>query len=470
MPDSFDLDSELREQQAIDATDIESIDSRLNEAWNARKKNAMPFSYNDFGQPYEKLKEKLMKEEFLLGSKMAKTKKKERVRRVSNLTLENIYENLRASKQPEDVFGILGSNKKKRLKKTFRFLAQTILPENYEDIEKILAEKCFKLLAKWRHSADKKIELKTYGNVTPKSELILLSETQRYIATPIGSNDIYNLYKGVDEKGNAYYIKAIRSFKNNDLATNEWRNLRKINKGELKDTKVVKNHIPKRAETLELRTFNESKRINIFHALKGYVSLREVMDAFPKGIDARAAGWMWNRLCAAMAVAHENKIVHGAIVPPNFLINPATHNGVLVEWSYSANYPNPTVAFIPQYKDYYPQEIFDKNGFAGTDIYMSAMCMLAILGGNVKTKTIPDSVPKPIAGLIHACILNNGKLRQKDPFLLHKDLKAALQEVYGEPKFIEFKMPQKQLQLETGAKIYLTEKVESSNLVDTGVK
>ena len=80
--------------------------------------------------------------------------------------------------------------------------------------------------------------------------------------------------------------------------------------------------------------------------------------AYPDGLDARDAAWIWRRLLVALGLAHRAGVVHGAVLPRHVLIEPDAHGVVLVDWCFSAP---PTAApsrrWSPGHEDWYPPEV-----------------------------------------------------------------------------------------------------------------
>jgi len=206
---------------------------------------------------------------------------------------------------------------------------------------------------------------------------------------------------------------------------------------------AVRRHVPVCHESFLIKDGSTKKYVNIFDPLKSYHSLQEIIDNYPDGVDPRDMAWMLNRMLGALLFAHQNNVVHGAILPCHIMLRMEDRNGVLIDWSYSAKRGEKISAICPNYLEYYPVDILDgKPASYGQDLYMLAMCMVRLLGGNLGKKSIPASVPKQIAGLLKACLLNY-KQRSDDAFELFEDFQKVLTALYGKRKFREFIMPRK---------------------------
>ena len=57
----------------------------------------------------------------------------------------------------------------------------------------------------------------------------------------------------------------------------------------------------------------DQRHTNVLRAEAGYVSLAEVLRAYPSGLAPADAAWMFNRMLTALGIAHSLGIVHGAV-------------------------------------------------------------------------------------------------------------------------------------------------------------
>jgi serine/threonine protein kinase len=182
----------------------------------------------------------------------------------------------------------------------------------------------------------------------------------------------------------------------------------------------------------------------VLRAEAGYVSLAEVLRAYPSGLAAADAAWMFNRILTALGVAHSQGIVHGAVVPAHVLVRPADHNGMLIDWCYSVPAGEPLKAISPPYAADYPPEVHARQpATPATDLYMAARCMTRLLGGHAATLELPKSVPRPIRALLSACLLPAIQRRADDAWQVFEDFHAILGRLYGPPQFRPFVMPVK---------------------------
>lgn len=220
-------------------------------------------------------------------------------------------------------------------------------------------------------------------------------------------------------------IKIPNTPKDNDLMLNEGRVLQKV--WETPD--MCKGFFPQLIKTGEVK-YKGNRQVNILERIKG-VSLKQVHEAFPKGVELCHAAWMFNRILASLVIIHHSGFVHNGLTLSNFIIEPETHRGVLIDFTNSVAIGRPAKS-ITSDKDAHPAEVFSKKPLVpATDLFMAARLMRTLLG---KTP-----ISRRIDALLNACSLVNGRLNDAREVLI--SFKEALLPIFGQPKFVEFKMP-----------------------------
>jgi serine/threonine protein kinase len=152
--------------------------------------------------------------------------------------------------------------------------------------------------------------------------------------------------------------------------------------------------------------------------------------------------WMWRRLLTALGFAHVNGIIHGGILPANIWIQPEQHGLMLRNWIHAVRAETgETISTIdPDLAAWYPPEIM-KNlpPTLGTDISMSAKCMIHLLGGDAESNTIPDSVPREMRMFLKGSVLPGNKAPQ-NAWALLQEFDDLLFKLWGERTFHSFQM------------------------------
>ncbi len=228
--------------------------------------------------------------------------------------------------------------------------------------------------------------------------------------------------------------------------------LQSVAKGKAED---MRKRFPRFIETVTLETRNGKRKANILSFDKNdkdpdgrtraadYVSMQEVLRAYPNGVEIKAFAWMFRRMFEMLGWLEQEGIVHGAVVPSNILIHPGSHGMVFLDWCYASHRRTRThlVAGDMKYKNFYPPEVRERHPVGSAlDIYMAAQCGIALLNGNVKTHELPSTVPAGIARELKVALLPIAS-RPYEPWTVYDSMSAVFRQLYGRPHYTPFSMP-----------------------------
>ena len=158
-----------------------------------------------------------------------------------------------------------------------------------------------------------------------------------------------------------------------------------------------------------------------------YLTLVDVQNAHPGGIDGRIVVWIWKRTLELLAWAHRHRIAHGAVVPPHVLIHPRAHGAMLVGWTGAAPIGERTMGWPAAWEDVYPKgALHDRRASPVTDIAMSARCVQGLA-----------DVPRPMRRLLEEAA--DG--RHADAWALCERVTAVSRDVFGPPAYVPLPMP-----------------------------
>jgi hypothetical protein len=360
-----------------------------------------------------------------------------------DFTLPNLLHLLRHATSPHDIFGPLADDPHTTLKRRYRELASIAHPDHNPG-QPAEAKEAFQSLQHWYEIAQHQIEQRVYGLT---EQITVVTAKHRYVGyEPPLSGDLCDLFP-VDVDGMGVLLKIARAARNNDLLQAEAQTLRRIDRA--LDGQAVRAHFPTLVEHFVMSDAAGIQRQgNVLVAETATYSLAEVLRAYPSGIALADAAWMFNRILAALGVAHGLGIVHGAVVPAHVLIRPADHNGILIDWCYSVSAGAPLKAISPPYAADYPPEVRERlPATPATDLYLAARCLLRLLGaGSAAPSTgvvedLPPSIPKPLRGLLRACLIPSPQRRANDAWQLFDDFREILHRLYGPRTFRPFHMP-----------------------------
>lgn len=170
------------------------------------------------------------------------------------------------------------------------------------------------------------------------------------------------------------------------------------------------------------------------------VSMQQVLDAYPDGIDPKDVVWMWKRALIPLYLSHQSDLIHGSVIPPHILLDLDEHIAILVDWTASEDVGTKIENFHADYTDYYTFDaLLEEPCNEFTDIYMLTMCIIKLLGGDLKTKTVPDSVPKELRAIIRASMMKDMNLT--DASFIHSQIDKTIVNLWGPKVWRDFKLP-----------------------------
>lgn len=354
-----------------------------------------------------------------------------------NLFFDELLDTLRRAQAPADVFGPLAAPTSEALRRRYRALVLLAHPDHNPGRDTEANAAC-RTLHEWYTAAQRQIAAGAYG-AAPR--ISITSGPRQYVgyAVPL-AGELCDLFPA-EIAGAPVLLKAARSARDNDLLQAEARALRQLDRGLAGQR--VRAHFPALVEHVLVSDASGARRqVNVLRAEAGVVSLAEVIRAYPAGLDPADAAWMFNRLLAALGAAHSLGLVHGAVTPAHMLVRPADHNGILVGWCASVPAGEPLRLRSLAYAADYPPEVAARQpATPATDLYLAAACMVRLLGGDPSGPALPPRVPRPIAGLLRACLIPAPRRRLSDAWQLFDDFRELLGQLYGPPRFRPFAMP-----------------------------
>ena len=359
-----------------------------------------------------------------------------------NTELELIANNISNATRPEDIFGLVSNED--TLRRSYHALAKLTHPDVYQNCEeKFLAQSTFGGLVQWFDRAVEKIRAGNYGKT---EQVALETRTRKYEVESTFTEDenfnFYSCYYNENRQVHSGTLRVVRDPRKNHISRNEVRILNILQNS--RDAAKFSPYIPAIFDEFLYESGATSHHAVIFEQVKGWYSLEQVHAAYPNGIDPKDMAWMWRRLLVALGFAHVNSVIHGNVLPCNVWIQPEEHGLILINWFHSIETSVTSGKHIleidPKYADWYPQEIlnFVPPTF-GTDINMSAKCMIYLLGGDAKQGIIPNSTPHPIRMFLKGTTLP-GKRTPQDAWALKQEFDDLLKGLWGRRTFHPFTM------------------------------
>jgi hypothetical protein len=160
------------------------------------------------------------------------------------------------------------------------------------------------------------------------------------------------------------------------------------------------------------------------------VTLKEVQNAYPHGLDGRDYAWMHRRLLKALAGAHQIGLVHGAVTAENVLVHPEQHGIVLVGWSFAVESGQRLLATSKTIA-YPPEVAAGEPVTAATDVHMAHTLMAGLLHTNEHRQI----------AFAKGCLQEHPH-RRPDAADLLGEYDDLLEELYGPRVFRPFALPE----------------------------
>lgn len=384
----------------------------------------------------------------------------------SSIDLQAVANQVLKATVPEDVFGDVKGTADERLRTIKRVYRKTMVivhPDRRSGDDLALANACTEALGRWRSEAEAKVNAGTYGDrktATPSTpprpstmepQVIKTAKAQYVVEALLSQGDLADVYRGSltakDGTKKALAFKVVQSAADNDLLEHESKVLGTLFPASQPEEKFYR-FLPRLEDSFLLRSSKgrTNRRVNVLPMYGEHVSLADVIKAYPNGLDFRDAVWMFKRLLMALGFVHRKGVVHGAVLPTHVLVHPTEHGAKFIDWAYAVQDPWPkdgrVKAMSTPYKDFYAPEIPAKGMVsAHTDIFMAAQCMVALLGGDVKARKVPDSVPSQIRMFLASCLFNAQFRRPDDAWALLEEFDQLLERLVGKPKYRPLAMP-----------------------------
>lgn len=295
--------------------------------------------------------------------------------------------------------------------------------------------------------------------VQTKEVTITTKKRDYYIIGAVAEGDISTIYRGYyldEDRPEDVLIKIVRESDDNEFAKREAQVLALLFSEPNNEGRQLK-HLPKLVDQFQTK---EGRRGNILSDFSGYdLTTVRANRRYQDGVDRKHMVWMLSRLLSAIGYAHSKRVLHTNLSPSSIMIRPRDHNLCVIDWSYAIVDPATAGAKFTVFDEEYsapeiklrPEllpvaqvstqaEGMYLNALRSSDIYSIGKCMVYILGGNVETNEMPDDVEPPLQQFIRGFLLESPLQRERDAWELYRKLRTIILELWGERKFMEFKM------------------------------
>ena len=366
--------------------------------------------------------------------------------------LEQTFELIMNAVSAEEVFGIVDvvlppDEMLAHLKRKYEQLHNITSPENWQSIEDREAAGDADLrLKEFYQEAQGRIKAGLYGlgGSTRKrptgAGTFTTGKREYWVGEVLADGDISTVYEGMcalsDGAAGEVVIKVVNDVEDNDLALNEIRILEKLHSQSAPQWK----HLP-----LLLDSFmtDEGQQGIVLRKFRGF-TLEQVRNHrnYREGVDRKHMVWMLNRTLSAIGYAHALGIVHCNITPDHIMVKPDDHNACILDWGYAASRPGETGDGFKVFTEGFsaPEVKEKKPPIPASDIYSIGKCMIYLLGGDVQTNEMPDSVELRVQSFLQWMAHESPLQRPQDAWELHPQLIQMIEELWGKRRFLHLSM------------------------------
>lgn len=127
-----------------------------------------------------------------------------------------------------------------------------------------------------------------------------------------------------------------------------------------------------------------------------------------KRLDPEHVCWISERVLNALMYLHYNGVVHGDVKPQNIIIQPESHQVVLVDYGLSIIRPtkdSSSKGYTPFFAP--PEQMNGMTLLPESDFYALGMTMVYALGGDIAKKHVPDNTPDGVCNFIKRLIVRD---------------------------------------------------------------
>lgn len=362
--------------------------------------------------------------------------------------LEAVTAQLNAATTFVAVFGALPAGdlkvRKQALKRSFHFLARTVHPDNVPGYERE-ASATFQILNDLHQKAEEALERGMYessfasltASVFDGIELESALDSYRLSSLPFREGDFSMIYRASAHSSKANVLVKI----SHEPSLNRWLEREAMILARFRDAKPgsaiahVGAYVPRLIDTFLIEGPGRTRfRVNVMSSSKGFVSVGEVIAAYPHGLVPAQVAWVARRIIAQALAASLIGTVHGALTPDHVLVNPVTHEPLHIGWAHAieGSGGGRITHVVDRFRDFYPPEVFEKKvPDLRSDLFMAGKTIIRLLGGDVQRNTLPSVVPKELRHLVLQLIEKSPSRRPSDGAKYLNEFTRVVRGIWG---------------------------------------
>ena len=353
--------------------------------------------------------------------------------------IKTFFDQVSCYTQPEELFGDLGTTQDQRLSRleiSFKCLIKVYHPDQYagQPDELHYVTEIAKMLNEAKHRAMLKIKTHLYGvlDAGDYQAVIYTAQHEYYVAELLVEGALADIYRGyyLDPNDKAQprkevAIKIISDPAKNALVGQEVRFYQKL------------AHFCFPGYVDHFCTIDGKRSIVLGYIVDGYdlieLTRRYRQQYHEPGLPQEHLVWILDRFLCALGLLHENGILHGNIQPDNLIVQPGTHNGLLIDFLHCRIAPSANEVFAVVNPTYCAPEVLTRHfkPHPVSDIYALGCCMIEMLGGTATSLDASIVLHPSLRQFLQKMTLPDPGKRSADAWALAGELKALRQQIYG---------------------------------------
>lgn len=319
-------------------------------------------------------------------------------------SIQTIIDIIENAKCYADIFGLVDNPKD--LQVNYHNLTKLVFPDHAPVDLFDLASRAFQLVNDSHTKAKQALADGTYLThfKLNKTTLTISSPLHKYEVYDDPTNgDFTKVYLSTDKK----IIKVSKSPKYNSVLQNEFTFNNKT------------KYTPDPVEIFEVINGGKNYVVAVYKYDDGYVTLKEIHDRYPDGIDVSKHSWIFRRILGQCMLAHHNGLVNCAITPEHILVHPINREPLHLGWAHALKIGTKPTRIIKDRSNFYPKNLLSKNPVdSHVDLYMAGQTMLYLIDNSKVDKEVLDTI-------------NKLSLPKTKLDVIFEDLTQAIRNAYG---------------------------------------
>ena len=355
--------------------------------------------------------------------------------------LQLLRDRIISAASPQALFGELeGANTEKLAAlntKYFKLAKQCGVSNELTDPKAIdLSREAFEALSELYRSAQESIRHDGYGDATAITKaatdetvlaVVQAGQNVYSLRELLAEGDVAMVYRASyeDEKGVAHKVcvKIAKNTADNELIANEQKILAKLKHVSL----------PQLIEEFELPDGRAATALSFAEGYN-FHQLRD-MPIHSNGLKDPDyhIGWILERQLSVLGYLHSCGIVHGSVEPAHLIVQPQTHNVVLIDFCWAVKNPTEKKHIKIAQEFYSAPEVYAKEKpHPGMDIYGLGKSAIYLVGGDPGMSDLPDSIDRMYGKFLERMKEESTEIRANDAYQLARHLLVIRDEVSGQ--------------------------------------